>query len=97
MLSWFNAREEQQFGTTLARFYIDRVPYEAPFSKNKFATKTQDVLKKIDLQVNQFKQGRQLNIYKKAKLGNAFKWALRDAGYEVDYVNDLTEWLMLRM
>lgn len=97
MFGWFDAKEAQHFGTSLARFYIDRVPFEAPFSKNKFATKTQEVLKKIDLQVDQFKQGRDLNMYKKAKLGNAFKWALRDAGYDVDYVNELTEWLMLRV
>jgi len=49
------------------------------------------------LQVQQFKKDRRLNVYKKAKLGNAFKWSLRDAGYDVDYVNELTEWLMLRV
>jgi len=97
MFSWFDAKEEQHFGTTLARFYIERVPFESPFSKNKFATKTQETLKKLDLQVQQFKKDRRLNVYKKAKLGNAFKWSLRDAGYDVDYVNELTEWLMLRV
>jgi hypothetical protein len=97
MLEWFNAKEEQNFGIALARFYIERIPFESPFSKNKFAAKTQEVLKKLDLQVQQFKANRQLNVYKKAKLGNAFKWALRDAGYDVEYVDGLTEWLMLRI
>jgi GDP-D-mannose dehydratase len=96
MLKWFDAKEEQAFGKALAQFYIERVPFESPFSTKKFAAKTQDTLKKVDLQVQQFKAGRALNVYKKAKLGNAFKWALRDAGYDAEYVDELTEWLMLR-
>ena len=97
MLTWFDAKAEQEFGRTLAKFYIERVPFETPFSTKKFAAKTQDVLKKADLQVQQFRNGRTLNVYKKAKLGNAFKWVLRDAGYDTEYVDGLTEWLMLRL
>ena len=97
MLKWLDAKEEQAFGKTLAEFYIERVPFESPFSEKKFATKTQEVLKKVDLQVQQFRSGRALNVYKKAKLGNAFKWSLRDAGYDTEYVDGLTEWLMLRL
>ncbi len=96
MLKWFDAKEEQAFGRSLAEFYIERVPFESPFSKKKFATKTQETLKKVDLQIQQFKSGRPLNVYKKAKLGNAFKWVLRDKGYDAEYVDELTEWLMLR-
>ncbi|MEO8153080.1 MAG: hypothetical protein ABI605_08430 [Rhizobacter sp.] len=97
MLTWFDAKEAQTFGKALAQFYVERVPFESPFSTKKFATKTQEVLKKLDLQVQQFKSNHSLNIYKKAKLGNAFKWALRDAGYDTEYVDGLTEWLMLRV
>lgn len=96
MLKWFAAKEEEVFGKSLAQFYLERVPFESPFSTKKFAKKTQEALSKLDLQVQQFKAGRQLNVYKKAKLGNAFKWALRDAGYSAEYVDELTEWLMLR-
>ncbi len=97
MLKWLDAKAEQEFGQTLAKFYIDRVPFESPFSTKKFATKTQEVLKKVELQVHQFKAGRSMNFYKKAKLGNAFKWALRDAGYDTEYIDGLTEWLMHRI
>jgi hypothetical protein len=97
MLKWLDAKEEQAFGATVAQFYIERIPFEPPWSEKKFATKTVEVLKKIELQVNQFKARNPLNIYKKAKLGNAFKWALRDAGYDTEYVDGLTEWLMTRL
>lgn len=97
MLKWLDAKEEQAFGTELAKFYIERVPFESPFSTKQFAAKTQEVLKKVDLKVHNFKTGRSMNVYKKAKLGNAFKWALRDAGYDTEYVDGLTEWLMHRL
>ena len=97
MLKWFDAKEEQAFGRLIAEFYVERVPFEAPFSTKKFAAKTQETLKKIDLQIQQFKTGRVLNVYKKAKLGNAFKWVLRDKGYDMQYVDELTEWLMHRV
>ena len=97
MLKWLDAREEQAFGQELARFYIERVPFESPFSEKKFATKTQETLQKLDLQVQKFRQQHRLNIYKKAKLGNSFKWVLRDNGYDTEYVNGLTEWLMLHL
>ena len=95
MLKWFDAKEEQAFGRALAQFYVDRVPFEAPFSEKKFATKTQDTLRKMDLQIRQFRSSHALNVYKKAKLGNAFKWHLREAGYDAQYVDELTEWLIL--
>jgi hypothetical protein len=87
----------EEFGRSLAQFYVERVPFESPFSTKKFATKTQEVLKKVELKVQQFRAGRSLNVYKKAKLGNAFKWFLRDAGYDTEYVDGLTEWLMERL
>ncbi len=97
MLNWFAAKESQAFGKNLAQFYIERVPFESPFSTKKFATKTQETLKKVELQVQQFKATESLNLYKKAKLGNSFKWTLRDAGYDNQYVDELTEWLMLHL
>ena len=55
MLKWLDAKDEQAFGKSIAQFYSERVPFESPFSKKKFATKTQDTLKKIDLQIQQFR------------------------------------------
>lgn len=97
MFNWFAAEESRAFGKNLAKFYIERVPFETPFSTKKFAAKTQETLKKVESQVQQFKAKESLNLYKKAKLGNSFKWALRDAGYDNQYVDELTEWLMLRL
>jgi hypothetical protein len=37
-----------------------------------------------------------LKIYKKAKLGNAFKWKRLDANYGLEFVDELTKVLLLK-
>ena len=95
MFKWLDASAAQAFGTELATFYMQRVPFDPPFSQKKFAQKVQDVLRKMELQIQQFRATNRLNFYQKAKLGNAFKWALRDGGYDTKYVDEITEWLIV--
>ena len=40
--------------------------------------------------VEVFARTQYLNVYKKAHLGNRFKWALQEAGYPKDFVDALT-------
>ena len=96
MLSWFDAKEARTFGEKLAAFFAERIPVDSNFKEKKFAAKAQQVLNKMALDADKFKQVNKLNVFKKAQLGNAFKWKLRDAGYDHGYVDELTEWLMLR-
>ena len=96
MFSWFDARDAQKFGISLAEFFIARIPLDAPNKKSKPMLKKQEVLDKMFLQIQQFKIKHKLNIYKKAKLGNAFKWKLLDANYDPALVNELTKVLMLK-
>ena len=97
MLSWLDATEAQKFGTSLAHFFMEKMPLGFDLKEKKFASKAQQVLVKLAQQAEQFKRGHKLNTYKKAKLGNSFKWTLKDAGYDSVYVDELTEWLMLRL
>jgi hypothetical protein len=97
VLKWFDAKEEKIFGESLARFFMDRTPLTGPDKPAKFvARKQEELLNKLAQQLAQFKLQHKLNVYKKAQLGNAFKWALKDAGYDDAYVDQLTSWLMLR-
>ncbi len=95
--SWFDAREAQNFGTAMARFFIERIPANAGLSEKQFASKSKQVLEKMNHQVIDFRRQNKLNIYKTAQLGNAFKWALKDAGYEAGYIDKLTQWLVARL
>mgnify|MGYP003510247192 CR=1 FL=1 len=81
ILSWFDASEAKKFGTSLAHFYMERIPLETLGVKNISLSKRQEVLGKMFQQMARFRLEHKLNIYKKAKLGNAFKWTLTDAGY----------------
>jgi hypothetical protein len=97
LFSWFDAAAAKDFGSDLARFYAERIPANSAANDKKFAGKTKEVLDKMALQVAQFKEANALNTYRKAQLGNAFKWTLRDAGYDSAYIDRLTSWLVTRL
>ncbi len=97
ILNWFNAAEAKEFGGSLARFFAERIPSVKQFGDKAFEMKTDKILRQMTDQIVRFKQQRKLNTYKKAQLGNAFKWALRDAGIEPEYADKLTKWLMLQI
>lgn len=97
VLDWFNASEANKFGVQLAHFFMERIPPKDVGKKEKALAKRAEVIDKMFVQATQFKQQHKLNIYKKATLGNAFKWELNDAGYDSDFVDDLTKLLMTRL
>lgn len=97
ILGWFDATEAQAFGRTLATSFIERLPPAEKTSDKKFENKAREALGKMAKQVASFRSNHRLNFYKKAKLGNAFKWTLRDAGFDAAYSDKLTEWLMLQL
>jgi hypothetical protein len=97
MLGWFDAREAKQFGSSMAAFYVAAIPVAGSLSEKKFATKSQATLRDIATKIDVFKKAHRLNAYKKAQLGNTFKWALKDAGYDADYIDKLTDWLVTRL
>ena len=96
ILSWLDASEAKAFGTSLAHFYMERIPPGDSGGKNKSRDKKQEVINKMFQQMARFKLEHKLNIYKKAQMGNAFKWALKDAGYDPGFVDQLTKELMLK-
>lgn len=97
LFSWFDAREAKEFGDRLAQMLIERTPVEGAVGKHLLTKKHEAALHQLEQQVVRFKAAHPLNAYKKAQLGNRFKWALRDKGYDVEYVDALTNWLMLKL
>lgn len=95
LFNWFDASEAKKFGASLAAFYLERNPSAVSSRKEKFvAQKQQELLDKMVQQIVQFRHDNKLNIYKKAQVGNAFKWALKEAGCDAHYVDQLTNWLL---
>ena len=96
LLAWFDVSEARNFGKTLADFYIEKIPPNSTDQK-KIAKKEQDVISKMLQQITQFKLKHKLNIYKKAQLGNTFKWELKNAGYNSAFIDALTTQLMIAL
>ena len=101
MLAWFNAAEFERFGEQLAAQVVSKIPLEPPAplksqgkGKRKKVT-PEDVLRRLMVEVQTFSSRNKPNFYKKARFGNAFKWKLREAGYDADFVDELTMELML--
>lgn len=97
IIRWLDTRAAEAFGKSLAAAFMQRVPKGGgAVTEKKFKQRAEEALNKLGRQVAEFRARESLNFYKKAKLGNAFKWSLLDAGYDRSYVDELTEWLMLR-
>ena len=97
MFGWFDAKRAEEFGTSLAKNLIDKLPLDQKLTDAKFATKAEHLLTKMSGEIAAFKKTEKLNFYKTAKLGNAFKWTLKDAGYDEALSAKLVEWLVANM
>lgn len=95
MFSFLDASSAKEFGGGLARFYMDRMPLNVAMKDKQFAAKSVKLLEQMELQVKAYRQKNKLNFYKVAQMGNAFKWALKDAGYDDAYIDKLTQWLVV--
>ena len=95
MIEWFNTKSEVLFGNHLANFFISRIPKDSLSRANKKeVTKLKEVTDKMLLQIINYKLEHKLNVYKIAKMGNAFKWNLLDAGYDPAFIDTLTKRIM---
>jgi hypothetical protein len=97
ILNWLDAKEEADFGNKLAEFYDQKCREIEKGPDHKQEGKRLKSISQLLLQARQFKTSRKLNAYKKAKLGNAFKWKLKDLGYDEELIGLLTKEIMLEL
>jgi hypothetical protein len=106
MLSWFDATDFQRFGDELAVLFIEDKPAVGEVnrkqrrmlkgkSKDKGKDPVQDTVRKLVLRISAFEPRKQANIYKKAKFANAFKWKLKEAGYDAGFADELAKELLI--
>lgn len=91
IIDWFSTREIEEFARSIAQEIIKRVP---PSSLDAPTKRAAGQLKhshhEIYAQTEKFALTHPLNLYKKARLGNCFRWALRDAGYPPEFIESWT-------
>lgn len=97
MFNWLSSAESTRFGRELAMFVLAELSGSTERRADKFTAKAEKVLARADQRLRDFKSRERLNVYKKAKLANAFLWTLKDKGCAPDYADKLTDWLSVRL
>ncbi len=98
ILQFFNTREVEEFATVLATDLGRRFPPASeartdPGVKNQLKV----ILEGLGARAIRFHREHKLGVYKKAKLGNTFKWKLRELGYSVEFAEMATKEIVTRL
>lgn len=91
ILGWFDTAEVDEFARLIAGDLVKRVPpgtLEA--SDEKAAKRLSNTHQAVFSRAEQFARSHKLNVYKKARLGNQFRWELKEAGYPAAFVRAWT-------
>ena len=88
MLGWFDTAEVDRFADSMVAELVRRVPLnalskEGAKSDKRFSRMTEV----LSDQVRTFAGAQRPNMYKRARLGNRVKWALKDVGYPDPFVD----------
>ena len=96
MFGLFGSKDAENFAIDLVREFYKRCPPESLQGSQRTAAFTRAV---DDLwsRVAEFQRAKRLGVYGKAKFGTAFKYQLKDLGYDEDLVDELLRTLLIRM
>jgi len=103
VFNWLNAREATEVGTALADDFVVHSAPDALRTRHKErgpgseSQQLQKFLQRFLQRVDQKTRPLKLNVFKRAKLANSFKWRLLEKGIERQLVDELTQALVLRL
>lgn len=96
IFQWFDTAEVDELAQVVVAELVKRVP---PVSLDSSTRKAADRLRNthdaIFARAGKFARTHKLNIYKRARLGNQFRWGLKVAGYPEEFVESWTHELVL--
>jgi hypothetical protein len=93
MFRLWRSREIDEFAETLVREFVGRFPPE----KDNPAVPLARAIDEVCGRAKAFQREKRLGVYGKARVGTAFKFALKNAGYPDDFVDAFTRQLLLLM
>ena len=98
LLGMFDTRELEEFAATLAADLGRRFP-PASESRTDPGAKHQIkvILEGLGARAVRYQTEHKLGVYKKAKLGNVFKWKLKELGYSDDFAERATKDIVTRL
>lgn len=98
IMQLFNTKEIEEFATSLAMDLKRRFPPASeartdPGAKHQIKV----ILEGLGARAVRFHKEHKLGIYKKAKLGNVFKWKLKELGYSETFAEFATKEIVTRL
>jgi hypothetical protein len=98
MLGLLNTKDVDAFATQLAEDLGRRFPPASeqrtdPGAKHQLGV----ILDGLATRAVRFRDEKKLGLYKKAKLGNVFRWKLKDLGYSDEFVDKATNAIVTRV
>lgn len=100
LLKWLDGREATAAGAALADDFYLQSAAKLPRGQARQAgqkPELQKFLQKFLQRVDQAARPLKLNVFKRAKLANSFKWRLLEKGVEEELVDELTQALVMRL
>ena len=93
----FSSKHINEFATALANTLAKRYPPALDVNPEKKISQARltKVLEETLVQAAEFQQEHKLGVFGKAKLGNEFKWQLKELGYTEKFIEVATEGLMV--
>lgn len=94
IFSWFDTKVVDEFAQALAQDLRGRFP-PPPRDRKMSAQAMLNMHEAIVERAAAFARNHKPNWYQKAHLGNTFKWALNDAGYDAEFIDAMTHDLVV--
>lgn len=95
VFSWLNGREAEKIGTALADEFAP--PTESSVTSGSRQTRPVGSMEQLLRRADDDVRPLQLNIYKKAKFANSFKWRLIENGVERETADKVTQSLVMHL
>jgi len=94
---FFSRKHINEFATALANTLAKRYPPALDVNPEKKISQARltKVLEETLVQAAEFQREHKLGVFGKAKLGNDFKWQLKELGYTEKFIEVATEGLMV--
>jgi hypothetical protein len=91
------SREIEEFGVALAREIAGRCPPADAHEGDHISMRLARAIDEACARAAAYQREQRLGMYGKAKLGTAFKMALKETGYPEGFVDQLTRQLLFKM
>jgi hypothetical protein len=94
----FGTRELEEFAVSLARDLARRFPPASEARTDAGAAhQIKVILEGLGARAVRYRDQHGLGLYKKAKLGNVFRWQLKELGYTDAFIQRATKELVTRL